>query len=106
MAVSFVLGSQEILTVPRRVRLRFLLACGLVHGHFELPHAPRRSLALPTRSVSATNSPPAARHAWSMSKRMGSRLPFPLRRLSVHLNRYLFQTWRSQQEGWIMISLS
>ena len=56
MAVNFVLGSQEILTVPRTrrelswqigaggwklPRLRFLLACGLVHGHFELPHAPR-----------------------------------------------------------------
>jgi hypothetical protein len=35
MAANFVLDSQEILNIPRRVRLRFLLACGLVRDHFE-----------------------------------------------------------------------
>lgn len=35
MTANFVLDSQKILNVPRRVRLRFLLACGLVRGHFE-----------------------------------------------------------------------
>lgn len=53
---SFVLGSQEILNVPhtrrelswqlgaggwKQLRLRFLLACGLVRGHFELPYDPQ-----------------------------------------------------------------
>jgi hypothetical protein len=38
MAANFVLDSQKILTVPQRVRLRFLLACGLVFGHFEQPY--------------------------------------------------------------------
>ena len=41
MAANFVLDSQEILNVPRRVRLRFLLACGLVPSHFEQPFNPR-----------------------------------------------------------------
>jgi hypothetical protein len=41
MAANFVLDSQEILNVPQRVRLRFLLACGLVRGHFEQPYNPR-----------------------------------------------------------------
>jgi hypothetical protein len=53
MAANFVLGSQEILTVPQMRKelswqlgvggwkpshLRFPLACGLVGSHFELPH--------------------------------------------------------------------
>jgi hypothetical protein len=53
---SFVLDSQEILNVPhtgkelswqlgeggwKLSRLRFLLACGLVLGHFEQPFNPR-----------------------------------------------------------------
>ena len=53
---SFVLDSQEILNVPhtgkelswqlgeggwKLSRLRFLLACGLVRGHFEQPYSPR-----------------------------------------------------------------
>jgi hypothetical protein len=53
---SFVLDSQEILNVPhtrkelswqlgvggwKLSRLRFLLACGLVHGHFEQPFNPK-----------------------------------------------------------------
>jgi len=53
---SFVLDSQEILNVPRArrelswqlrtdgrtlLRLRFLLACCLVRGHFEQPFNPR-----------------------------------------------------------------
>jgi hypothetical protein len=37
MAANFVLNSQEILDVPQRVRLRFLLVCALVRGHFERP---------------------------------------------------------------------
>jgi hypothetical protein len=37
MAANFVLDSQEILNVPQRVRLRFLLVCGLVLGHFQQP---------------------------------------------------------------------
>ena len=52
---SFVLDSQEILHVPhartalswqlgaggwKLSRLRFLLACGLVRGHFEQPYNP------------------------------------------------------------------
>jgi hypothetical protein len=37
MAANFVLDSQEILNVPRRVRFRFLLACGFVRGYFEQP---------------------------------------------------------------------
>ena len=56
MAANFVLDSQEILNVPhlgkellrqlgvgrvRMLRLRFLLACGLVRGHFEQPYNPR-----------------------------------------------------------------
>jgi hypothetical protein len=41
MTDNFVLDSQEILNVPLRVRLRFLLACGLVLGHFEQPFNPR-----------------------------------------------------------------
>jgi hypothetical protein len=41
MAANFVLNSQEILNVPQRVRLRFLLVCGLVRGHFEQPDDPR-----------------------------------------------------------------
>jgi hypothetical protein len=53
---SFVLDSQEILNVPHTRKelswqlgeggwkllcLRFLLACGLVRGHFEQPYNPR-----------------------------------------------------------------
>jgi hypothetical protein len=53
MAPNFVLNSQKILNVPRvdkelswqlgeggwkLSRLRFLLVCGLVRGHFEQPH--------------------------------------------------------------------
>jgi hypothetical protein len=53
---SFVLNSQEILNAPhtrkelswqlgeggwKLSRLRFLLACGLVRGHFEQPYDPR-----------------------------------------------------------------
>ena len=53
---SFVLDSQEILNVPRArielswqlgaggwklLRFRFLLACGLVRGHFDQPYNPR-----------------------------------------------------------------
>ncbi len=53
---SFVLDSQEILNVPHTrkelswqlgeggwnpLRLRFLLACGLVRSHFEQPFNPR-----------------------------------------------------------------
>jgi len=41
MAVNIVLDSQKILNLPRRVRLRFLLTCGLVHGHFEQPFNPK-----------------------------------------------------------------
>lgn len=56
MAANFVLNSQEILDVPhtrkelswqlgaggwKLSRLRFLLVCGLVRGHFEQPYAPR-----------------------------------------------------------------
>jgi hypothetical protein len=37
MASNFVLGSQTILNVPQKVRLRLLLACGLVRDHFEQP---------------------------------------------------------------------
>ena len=52
MAANFVLNSQEILNVPhtrkelswqlgeggwKLLRLRFLLVCGLVLGHFEQP---------------------------------------------------------------------
>jgi hypothetical protein len=37
MAANFVLGSQEILNVPQRVRLRFFLTCGLVGRSFEHP---------------------------------------------------------------------
>lgn len=52
----FALDSQEILNVPhtrreqswqlgvggwKQSRLRFLLACGLVRGHFEQPYEPR-----------------------------------------------------------------
>ena len=40
MSANFVLDSQEILDVPLRVCLRFLLACGLVRGHFEQPYNP------------------------------------------------------------------
>lgn len=53
---NFVLDSQEILNVPhtrkelswqfweggwKLSRLQFLLACGLVHGHFEQPFNPK-----------------------------------------------------------------
>jgi hypothetical protein len=56
MAANFVLESQEILNVPHTrkelswqlgeggwnpLRLRFLLACGLVRSHFEQPFNPR-----------------------------------------------------------------
>jgi hypothetical protein len=56
MAANFVLDSQEILNIPhtrreqsrqlgaggwKLSRLRFLLACGLVRGHFEQPYNPR-----------------------------------------------------------------
>jgi hypothetical protein len=56
MAANFVLDSQEIFNVPhtrkelswqlgeggwKLSRLRFLLACGLVRGHFEQPYNPR-----------------------------------------------------------------
>ena len=41
MAANFVFDSQEILNVPRRVRLRFLLACGLIRDHFEPSYEPR-----------------------------------------------------------------
>jgi hypothetical protein len=41
MAANFVLSSQEILNVPQKVRFRFLLACGLVRGHFDQPYNPR-----------------------------------------------------------------
>jgi hypothetical protein len=37
MAPDCVLGSENILYVPKRVRLRCLLACGLVGYHFEHP---------------------------------------------------------------------
>ena len=37
MPVHFVLGSRQILNVPLRVRLRFAVACGLIHNHFDQP---------------------------------------------------------------------
>ena len=38
MTPNCVLGSQNILNVPQRVRLRYLLLCGLVARHFEHPY--------------------------------------------------------------------
>jgi hypothetical protein len=40
MAANFVFDSQKMSDVPQGVRLRFLLACGLVLGHFEQPYNP------------------------------------------------------------------
>jgi hypothetical protein len=38
MATNFILASQEILTVPQRVRFQVSLTYGLVDSHFELLH--------------------------------------------------------------------